>query len=73
MERIRQGAGVTEACEDAIWRIVQYVPAFTGAVVAVTPTGEHGASCHGLAASFPYSVRTASANATEVVSAPCVV
>ena len=42
VEMMRQGMNVTSACDSAIARIVDYYPNFSGAIVAVTKTGEHG-------------------------------
>ncbi len=42
VEQLRLGNNVTVACQNAIERIKEFYPNFSGAVFGVTKTGEHG-------------------------------
>lgn len=55
VENMRRGASPTDACRDALHRIVRHHPQFVGAVVAVNVNGAYGAACHGIA-DFPFCV-----------------
>ncbi|XP_059609578.1 N(4)-(Beta-N-acetylglucosaminyl)-L-asparaginase [Phlebotomus argentipes] len=55
VEDMRRGVEPAMAAENALRRIAQYYPTFSGALIAATKTGEYGASCFGMN-SFPYAV-----------------
>lgn len=66
VESMRQGLSPTQAAEDAVRRIVKHVPAFVGALVAVSKDGRHGGAAHGW--QFVYSVASgASGGVVETV------
>jgi len=69
LENMRRGMTPTAACEDAMRRIVNFFPSFTGAVVAVDKiSGEYGAAGYGW--TFSYSVQTPKTDGVTVVSVP---
>lgn len=67
---MRRGATPAEATKIAIERITTHYPKFMGAVIALTKTGQHGASCHGIN-EFPYVVKDASLSTVTVVVVQC--
>jgi isoaspartyl peptidase/L-asparaginase-like protein (Ntn-hydrolase superfamily) len=70
VQLMRQGVPPDEACLDAIKRIARFYPTFTGAVLALTRDGQHGAACHGIE-SFPYSVMQQDWQHPQVIEIPC--
>ncbi|CAF1375234.1 unnamed protein product [Rotaria sordida] len=70
VQLMRQGVAPDEACLDAIKRIAQFNPNFTGAVLALDKNGRYGAACHGMD-SFPYSVMKQGWIDPEVLQIPC--
>mmetsp|Transcript_1802 Transcript_1802/g.6442 ORF Transcript_1802/g.6442 Transcript_1802/m.6442 type:complete len:175 (+) Transcript_1802:809-1333(+) len=66
VESMRLGASPKAAAEDAIARMRRFYPDFVGAVVTVSPSGEHaGATTPGWG--FRYAVRKPGMKAAEVV------
>ncbi|XP_020893431.1 N(4)-(Beta-N-acetylglucosaminyl)-L-asparaginase [Exaiptasia diaphana] len=55
VEYMRQGKSPQEAAQLALGRIVKYYPGFSGGIVAVNRSGEHGGAAHGWTF-FKYSV-----------------
>ncbi|XP_064480861.1 N(4)-(Beta-N-acetylglucosaminyl)-L-asparaginase-like [Ornithodoros turicata] len=55
VECMRRGLSPTDACREALSRIVRHHPNFVGALVAVNINGTYGAACHGIE-EFPFSV-----------------
>uniref|UniRef100_A0A7G3A8A5 N(4)-(beta-N-acetylglucosaminyl)-L-asparaginase n=1 Tax=Lutzomyia longipalpis TaxID=7200 RepID=A0A7G3A8A5_LUTLO len=55
VEDMRRGVEPKQAAENAMRRIVQHYPTFSGALIAATKDGRYGASCFGMK-EFPYTV-----------------
>ena len=55
VESMRHGMSPTAAAEDALSKIADFYPAFSGALVAVNISGDYGAASHGFA-NFKYTV-----------------
>ena len=70
VQLMREGVSPDQACLDAIQRIARFYPTFTGAVLALTKDGRHGAACHGID-KFPYSVMKPGMKDPEVIEVPC--
>ncbi|KAI4463477.1 l-asparaginase [Holotrichia oblita] len=71
VEKMRDGLSPSAAAEVAITRIIESYPQFSGAVVAVTASGEFGAACNGMD-EFPYSVRNDELNEVTVFTVKCI-
>lgn len=71
VESLRRGMSATEAAHDSMRRIARKFPDFQGAVVALSITGDFGASCYGLPNGFPFVVASADLPDVTVVIAPC--
>lgn len=72
VEEMRRGASPEQAARTAIERITAHYPTFMGAVVALTKTGQHGASCHGIE-KFPYVVQDKTQNSFKIISVDCII
>ena len=72
VEAMRRGDTPAAAAEAAVRRIAERQPEFSGAVVALSSVGVHGAACHGMD-EFPYSVAGGETGGkAQIVTVPCV-
>ncbi|CAL1538227.1 unnamed protein product [Lymnaea stagnalis] len=67
---MERGLSPNEAAKVAMVPIIEAYPSFSGALVAVNLTGQHGAYCHGFQ-SFPYSVASPEHSTVQVVNVKC--
>lgn len=70
VEFMRHGMSPQEAADESLKRIRKYYPKFMGATVALSNTGEVGASCAGFS-NFRYCVRTEKSEGTQIIDVPC--
>ena len=63
---MRLGMSPKAAAEDAIARIRQFYPTFSGAIIVVDAEGNHAGATNG-PRTFPYTVQAAGMEAPEVV------
>ena len=70
VESMRQGMSPADAAEDAILRIIDRVPTYIGAVVALSHNGQHAGAAYGW--EFTYSVRDSSSDVRLIKVAPLV-
>ncbi len=68
---MRRGLTPSKASETAVLRIAAYYPNFSGAVIAASKTGVHGAACHGMA-TFSYCVYNNDEDRVQVFTVQCV-
>jgi len=66
VENMRNGMAPSAAAEDALRRIVKYVPKFEGALVAATKDGKYGAASHGWSY-FKYCVINKNTGKVEII------
>ncbi|GFR65635.1 N(4)-(Beta-N-acetylglucosaminyl)-L-asparaginase [Elysia marginata] len=67
---MEKGAPPDTAAKIAMKQIARHYPDFSGALVAVNPSGEHGAYCYGFS-EFSYSVASTVSHSAYVVKVPC--
>ena len=73
VESMRQGMSPGAAGRDALARIKEFYPSFTGALVVVSTDGEHDAACSaGMGASWSYSYRSADMDQHATRTVECV-
>ena len=71
VELMRGGATPKVAATEAILRIAKYYPKFSGALIAVSKSGEFYAACHGIS-EFPFSIANFHTNTVRVLTAKCI-
>lgn len=70
VEGMRTGLSPKKAAERSLVHISSYFPEFSGAIIAITMTGEYGAACHGFD-QFHYSVANPELKTVSVMVVPC--
>lgn len=68
---MRDGLSPSAAATVAITRIIESYPQFSGAVVAVSASGEFGAACNGME-EFPYSFKNDDLDEVIVFTVKCI-
>ncbi|CAH8563443.1 unnamed protein product [Dicrocoelium dendriticum] len=72
VQRMKEGLSPKKACEESLLTVKQ-PGTWSGALVALTASGDYGAACVGFGV-FHVSVRTAdTGNASKVIEIPCIV
>ncbi|XP_022110933.1 N(4)-(Beta-N-acetylglucosaminyl)-L-asparaginase-like [Acanthaster planci] len=70
VENMKQGMSPSSACEAALQPIIKYYPDFSGAVVAASKQGIHGAACYGFD-TFHYSAYFTGLKSPKIEAIPC--
>ncbi|XP_059157847.1 N(4)-(Beta-N-acetylglucosaminyl)-L-asparaginase-like [Physella acuta] len=67
---MERGLSPEEAARVAMAPIIQFYPSFSGALVAVNTSGNHGAFCHGFQ-NFGYSIASPEFSTVQVINIDC--